>query len=296
MVASPITWTPWLLHRLVGDVVDLAPALVAADQVGLHRDGARALGRDQVEHVVLDRGRTRSAPRARPDPPRPRGRRRGSRCSDTPSTPRGRARSSRRCSGWRRARSAWPGACCVLRYQATSRCARRARAGSGRPTGGMRQHEHAAVGHGCELAGRAARSAAPPSTRGAPCPGSRASPSTCSHWKSTPGETMRRSYCEIALADAHALVSGSMAVAVSWMHHHAVLAQAVVAEREALDGADARQDEVAEGTGDELAIGLEQHHLDAGIGQAHVLRRGGPAPAAADRRRPAGPSLGAKSP
>ena len=55
MVASPITWMPWLLHRLVGDVVHLAPALVGADQVRLHRDGARALRRDQVDHVVLTR-------------------------------------------------------------------------------------------------------------------------------------------------------------------------------------------------------------------------------------------------
>ena len=51
-----------VLHRLVGDVVDLAPPLVGADEIRLHGDGARALRRDHVDHVVLHAcRRTRSS-------------------------------------------------------------------------------------------------------------------------------------------------------------------------------------------------------------------------------------------
>src|SRR2546428_2464114 len=42
-----------VLHRLVGEVVDLAPALVRTDQIRRDGDGPRALRRNQVEHVVL---------------------------------------------------------------------------------------------------------------------------------------------------------------------------------------------------------------------------------------------------
>src|SRR5262249_57277632 len=42
-----------VLHGLVRQVIDLAPALVGADQVAPHRDRARALRRDQVQNVVL---------------------------------------------------------------------------------------------------------------------------------------------------------------------------------------------------------------------------------------------------
>ena len=49
------------LHRLVAHVVDLAPALVDADEVGLHGDGGRALRRnhvrDVVAHLVAELGR-----------------------------------------------------------------------------------------------------------------------------------------------------------------------------------------------------------------------------------------------
>ncbi len=92
---------------------------------------------------------------------------------------------------------------------------------------------------------------------------------------------------EIAAGHAHALGVGLDGKRGLVAHDHAALAQTVVAEAQALDGADAGEHEVAQGTGDELAIGLEQHHLDAGIADADILRGGGPAPAAADDHHPA---------
>jgi hypothetical protein len=68
---------------------------------------------------------------------------------------------------------------------------------------------------------------------------------------------------------------------------HAAPAQAVVAHREAVEGAHPAQHQVAERAGDELAVGLEQHHLEPGVGGLHVLGRRGAAPAAADDHDPA---------
>src|SRR6266536_4993861 len=62
----------------------------------------------------------------------------------------------------------------------------------------------------------------------------------------------------------------------------AAASQPVIGARETLDGPEPAQHEIAEGAGDEFAVGLEKHHFDGRIGHAHVARGGGPAPPAPD--------------
>src|SRR3989441_866166 len=62
----------------------------------------------------------------------------------------------------------------------------------------------------------------------------------------------------------------------------AVTPEPAVAEGEAVDRTDPGEDEVREGAGHELSVGLEQDDLDRGVGQPQVLRGRRAAPAAAD--------------
>src|SRR6266566_417474 len=92
---------------------------------------------------------------------------------------------------------------------------------------------------------------------------------------------------EIALAHAHAARRGIQRARRLVDHPHAMAAEARVVEGDTVERAYAAQHQVAEGTRDELAVGLEQDDLDGRIAQPHVFCGGRPAPPAADDDDPA---------
>ena len=53
IVESPTTWMFFCFTRFIGDMIDFAPALVAADEIRFDGDGAGALRRNQIDHVVF---------------------------------------------------------------------------------------------------------------------------------------------------------------------------------------------------------------------------------------------------
>ena len=270
-----------LLHRLVRDVIDLAPALVGADEIGLDRDRPRALRRDDVHHVVLHHVAQVRGHRARAG-------------IDLRHLVRGAVLEVRirlpRLAEERRLRDhvligvehdeLRPR---LLRLEIPRHLARalvrtgRAPVGDGRHA----HHEHAAVGDRLQLVGERHR-LRPGLPRVEHAVARLAQPFDLFVLELDARRHDELVVLERALAHAHALRRWLDRARRLVNDPHAVAAQAGVAERHAVDRAHAAQHEVAERAGDELLVGLEEDDLDRRITEPHVLRRGGAPPAAAD--------------
>src|SRR3990172_3656666 len=92
---------------------------------------------------------------------------------------------------------------------------------------------------------------------------------------------------EVALADADAPRVGLDSRRGLVDDLDAAGPESSVGKRQALDGPLPAQHEIAERAGDELAVGLDQHHFDGRVGDPDVPGRGGTAPTAADHYHPA---------
>ena len=92
------------------------------------------------------------------------------------------------------------------------------------------------------------------------------------------------------------LLAGGVDRAHLVAHHlHAVAAQRVVAARDLAHAGVAAEHQVRDRARDERGFALDQHHVDRGVPQADVLRRGGAAEAAADHHHACLGGLGGRA-
>src|SRR5207244_1473339 len=270
-----------VLHRLVRHVIDLAPALVRADQVGLDRDRPGTLGRDQVDDVILHpvaevrrhlaRGGIdlddlvgRAVLEVRVILPRG-AEERGLRDDVLVRVEHDELRLG------------------LARLEVPRHLARalvragRAPVGDGR----HREHEDAAVGHGLEL---------PRELDGLAAGLPRVEHAVLCLREAVdllPLELDARRddepiVLEVTVAHPDTPRAGLDRAGRRMVDLDVVAPETAVPEGEAVDRADAGEDEVAERARHELLVRLEQDDFDRGVGQPHVLRGRRAAPAAAD--------------
>src|SRR5437899_2735080 len=259
-----------VLHRLVGEVVDLAPALVRTDQIRRDGDGPRALRRNQVEHVVLHlvAELRRHLARARVDlHDLVRATVLDVRIARPGGTEQRRLRDDVRVGvehdelRLRPVVLEIPGDLARTLVR-TGRTAIRGR--------WNRQDEHPTVGHRLELSGQ-------PDGLWSGLPGMQhAVLGRCEALDLLPLEFGARRHDEPAVREITVAHPDPTGLGLDGGRHlvqdpDAVVAQTAVAEGDALDRAHTAQHEVTEGARHEFFVRLEQDDFDRGIGQTHVL-------------------------
>src|SRR2546425_2075043 len=282
------------LGRLERQVIDLAPALVGADEIRLHGDGARSLGRDQVHDVVLHFVAEVRRDLARAGVDLHQLVRRAV-VNVRILAPGGAEECRLRDDVLVRVEDDELGPRLALLEVPRHLAGALVRPGRAAIRGGRdAEDEHAAVGHGAHLLGQ--RLGLWPSLPGV------------QHLVLVLGEALdqlpleldarsddRAGVLDIALAHAHAARRGIQRARRLVDHPHATAAEARVVEGDTVERAYAAQHQVAEGTRDELAVGLEQDELDGRIAQPPGFFGGcAPPHPSADGRNTGAPSLPAR--